>query len=104
MEDVIVRGMKVGEIVQNYLIPLLNSGKISTYELEKFKELGYSVQIFNIRYPLLSVDRFVDGYSRYYCSKKMVRVHNTNYYVCQEWYEHRNRTQLLRWLKKHNAL
>lgn len=103
-EDATVRSMKVGEIVQNYLIPLLKSGKVSAYELEKLKEYDYSEQIFNIKYPLLSLDMFADGYPRYYCSKKMVKINNTSYYVCKEWYEDRNRAQLLRWLKEHDAL
>lgn len=91
--------LKIGQIVKNYLIPTLQSNQISAAEIKKLLDADYSKQVFDINYPLLSKERIVKDYPRYYVNS--ILIDDITYYVCQEWYE-KSRKKLETWLKGHN--
>ena len=93
--------MKVGQLVRFYLKPLLQTNKVSTYEIQKFQEASYSKEIFDINYPLLSQERFdANGYSRYYVYP--INILGKQFYICSEWYE-KSYEKLKKWLESHNV-
>lgn len=92
--------LKIGQIARQYLIPALMNGCITKDELQKLKDAGYSEKVFGIRYPLLSQERVINGYPRYYATP--ITLDNKQYYVCQEWHE-TSMLQLKIWLKSHNV-
>lgn len=94
--------LKIGEIAKKVLIPVLESGKVSDYVVERLQDLSYSKQFFGINYPLLrkARDKYEAKPKRYYANASLI---NGNYYfICSEWYEgpaNNDRPYLIKWLE-----
>jgi hypothetical protein len=98
--------MKIGVIARTVLRRVLESGKVSSEELELLQSKQYSKETFDIQYPLLLKVINTDGRSplRYY--SQPVTIQGEEYFLCSEWYEvpaNNDRPYLLRWLALHKV-
>lgn len=93
--------LKIGEIAQNILKPLLEKHKWSDVDLKSFLDKTNSKNIFGISHPLLSFERFdKHNRSRYYANK--VTVNGKQYFFCSQWNEKPSRNKLVKFINQYN--
>ncbi|MDE5898943.1 MAG: hypothetical protein K2H09_06745, partial [Treponemataceae bacterium] len=83
------------------LRPLLESGKVSTDEIEKLKDAGYCKIVFGLFIPML-IPYCGKTVYRYYSNP--VSIHGKQYLLTNDWYEdvnRHNREPLLQWIAKY---
>ncbi|MBQ1992818.1 MAG: hypothetical protein II233_08610 [Clostridia bacterium] len=101
-EDKALSELKVGQIAQRVLMPMLENGKATEQEIVFMQNLDYSKQLFGINYPLLvAVDTEFDTV-RYY--SKVLTIYGKKYRMCSQWFEvpaNNDRPYLLSWIAKH---
>lgn len=95
--------LKIGKIVQIVMRSILESGNVSTEEIEQMQTQEYSKKVFGLQYPVL-VDANTDfNKNRYY--SKSLKIRDTEYYLCSQWFEGENnndRPFLLKWIEEHS--
>lgn len=95
--------LKIGKIVQIVMRSVLESGNVSTEEIEQMQTSEYSKKVFDLQYPVL-VDVNSDFEKNRYYSKQ-IRINDKEYYLCSQWFEVKNnndRPFLLKWIEEHN--
>lgn len=95
-------GMKVGEIANNVLRPILEKGVASDEELSKMQGASYSKAAFDLNYPLLVRSDVPHERSRYYV--RPLNIRGVEYKLCSQWFEtdaNNDRPYLLRWIREH---
>lgn len=77
---------------------LLETNSIPKNELERLFDIEYCKETFNLKFPLLSKDRFActsdKNHPRYYADTIAQR-----YYLCNDWYPARNEEKFSEWLE-----
>ena len=108
MKSVNIRGQSYNlyrnlqDFVKYTMQKLLESDSISENEIERLKDKEYCKNTFNLKYPLLSENRFAYAeddkkHPRYYAENGFfVR----GYYLCNDWYEKRNENPFAEWLTR----
>ena len=101
-------GEKVGEIVQNKLAPLLQSGKVSKEVIGYLCNLDYSKQFFGVSsYAVLKKtsreeinnDRMYAGHSRYY--KQYLIIFGEYYLLTSQWLD-KSKDKVVEFIRKYN--
>ena len=98
------RGMKIGKVAQNVLMPLLRRADLSEDEIQLLQDKDYSTKVFNISYPLI-VRADGDYEERRYYSEP-VFIKGVKYKVCSQWIEredNNDRPYLLKWIREHQG-
>ncbi len=93
---------KIGEYVQNEFCYILQSNKISEYEIQRLMDMNYCKQIFKTRgqqYPILATEE--RARDRYY--KQPLKIRNKIYYISSQWYDDQL-PYLKTWLKDHGIV
>lgn len=106
----ILKGKKVGIIVQNDFKKLLESNVLSEYIIEKLQEQEYCKNIFDINFAvLLKLQSGANvsnqrkdhlGRDRYYVTP--ITINGEKYFLSSQWYD-RNKQRLIDFLTKHNV-
>lgn len=94
--------MKVGQIANNVLRSLLESGWASDDEIERMQTKDYSKETFHLNYPLLVKASEPFEKVRYYA--KPLRINGIEYYLCSQWFEttsNNDKPDLLKWIALH---
>ena len=97
--------MKVAEIARDVLAPMVASGKATDEEIQLMQTKEYSKEHFHLNYPiLLKINKGETRPIRYYL-KPIIKIGETEYYLCSEWYEkpgtNNDRPYLLKWIADH---
>jgi len=95
--------LKIGKIVQIVMRSVLESGNVSTEEIEQMQTSEYSKKVFDLQYPVLVDVNANFEKSRYY--SKSIRINDKEYYLCSQWFEVENnndRPFLLKWIEEHS--
>ena len=93
--------LKVGQIAQQVLRPMLEAGYASEDEVRHMQTKEYSKSTFDIQYPLLVAADSDINFARYYAVPLWIR--GKKYYMCNDWYEkahNDDRSYLLSWSDK----
>ncbi|MEY8459946.1 type I restriction enzyme HsdR N-terminal domain-containing protein [Eggerthellaceae bacterium 24-137] len=96
------RGKKVGQLANDDLRAVLESGTISLEEVRLMETKDYSKQVFGINYPLLVLANAPHDRSRYYVTPLF--INGVAYKLCKEWFEapaNNDRPYLVKWLQSH---
>lgn len=92
--------LKIGQIAQEILKPLLENTQWSDDVLKSFLNKNDSNEIFGINYSLLSPTRFdKHNYPRYY--KNQINVNGKYYFFCSQWNEPA-RTKLVNFINQYS--
>jgi len=86
-EEIASQGEKIGIVVRNELIPMLQSERVSSDEIADFLTLEESKAQFGISFPLLMKEadcNASDVRIRYYATPIVIR--DERYKVCSQWY------------------
>ena len=91
--------MKIGEVVQSMVRPMLVEGRCTEEEITRLTQHDYCHQIFGTTFPVLSSRRErSNGAYRYYADP--LTINGRTYYLSAQWYE-RQRERLTRWIDRH---
>jgi hypothetical protein len=102
--------MKVGALVRMSLSRLIDNKLLDANEIERLKQFEYSNRMFNINYPFLKEyeqgisekeQTMINGYRRYFA--KPYQIDGELYFLCNDWYEDKNRSYFIAWLKKYKG-
>jgi hypothetical protein len=102
--------MKVGALVRMSLTRLIDNELLDANEIERLKQSEYSKKMFNINYPFLKdyeqeisekEQTMINGYKRYFA--KPYQIDGQLYFLCNDWYEDKNRSYFIAWLKKYKG-
>ena len=104
--------IKIGKLVQNSIIKLIDRDLLPFEEIKLLCTLEYSNSTFGLNFPVLkeydpdsglSIDmqkRDKNGYNRYY--KFLLNIYGKQYLLCSQWVEGLHRKKYLDWLSKWN--
>ena len=104
--------IKIGKLVQNSIIKLIDRNLLPFEEIKLLCTLEYSNSTFGLNFPVLkeydpdselSIDmqkRDKNGYNRYY--KFLLNIYGKQYLLCSQWVEGLHRKKYLDWLSKWN--
>lgn len=94
--------LKIGQLVNQELRKLLESGVVDASEIQRLQDKDYSKRAFDIQYPLLvSVNESYE-HVRYYA--KSVKIGGCEYKICSQWFEVANnndRPALESWMRRY---
>lgn len=102
--------VKIGKLVQDTFLKLVDKDMLPQKEIELLCELEYSNTTFGLNFAMLkefdpdpdiSIDmqkKDSKGYNRYY--KYLIDIHNKQYLLCSQWNESLHRKKYLNWLEK----
>ena len=102
--------VKIGKLVQDTFLKLVDKDMLPQKEIELLCELEYSNTTFGLNFAMLkefdpdpdiSIDmqkKDSKGYNRYY--KYLIDIHNKQYLLCSQWNESLHRKKYLSWLEK----
>lgn len=102
--------VKIGKLVQDSIIKLIDKDMIPFEEIELLCTLEYSNSTFGLNFPMLkefdtdpeiSIDmqkKDKNGYNRYY--KYLLNIYGKQYLLCSQWNEGLHRKKYLSWLEK----
>jgi hypothetical protein len=99
--------IKIGALVKTSIARLIDSELLDSNELDRLKEFEYCKRIFNINYPFFREyengtnereQTMINGYRRYHA--KPYQIDRKLYFLCNDWYEDKNRSYFLAWLNK----
>ena len=94
---------KVGKLVQEYMRPILESGKISSEEIEKLRNREYCRDTLNISFPLLVKPGEDYNRAKYYAEPAV--INGEEYMICSQWYErpeNNDKPLVLKWIREHS--
>lgn len=103
---------KIGKLVQETFLKLVDRDMLPQQEIERLCELEYSNSTFGLNFAMLkefnpdpgvSIDmqkKDSKGYNRYY--KYLIEIFNKQYLLCSQWSEALHRKKYLNWLEKWN--
>lgn len=94
MNEYIFEKLKVGEIACLVLLPLLNSGCMPDDIMHKLQEEEYCERTFQLYIPLLKKYTGEKSYRYYSPRKKLVRWHDEEFLLTNDWYEDKTRHNL----------
>lgn len=86
----------IGMLVQRTLPGALQ--QCSADEIQQLFDADYCRQVFNLRFPLLATNRYVNGYSRYYATA--LNINGAHCYLCSQWYT-KQQGRVKQWLREH---
>jgi len=95
--------LKVGQIAQRVLGPMLEAGKAGEFEVRRMQTAEYSKQMFDLQFPLLVKENSEFEHIRYYV--KPITIRGERYRMCSQWFEvpaNDDRSYLLSWIKRHS--
>lgn len=104
--------VKIGKLVQDSIIKLINRDLLPFEEIELLCTLDYSNRTFGLNFPMLkeyntnsglTIDmqkRDKNGYNRYY--KYLLNIYGKQYLLCSQWVEGLHRKKYLDWLNRWN--
>lgn len=101
-EDTGSQGEKIGKVIKNELIPMLQSERVSSDEIAEFLTLEESKAQFGINFPLLMKETDCDASDtriRYYATP--IVIHDERYKVCSQWYV-RSLGKVRSWISLHS--
>ena len=91
--------MRIGEVVQSVVRPMLVEGCCTEEEINWLTQRDYCHQVFGTTFPVLSSIRVrTNGVCRYYTDP--LTINGRTYYLSSQWYE-RQRERLIRWIDRH---
>lgn len=102
--------VKIGKLVQDTFLKLVDKDMLPQKEIEQLCSLEYSKAVFGLNFAMLKefdpdpnvpIDvqkRDGNGYNRYY--KYLIDIHNKQYLLCSQWNESLHRKKYLNWLEK----
>lgn len=97
----IYRELKIGQLAQKVLKPMLEAGIATVEEIELMQTAEYSKSTFDLGYPLLvSINSDFDPV-RYYSQPLWIR--GKEYKMCSQWFEvpaNNDRPYLLKWIEE----
>ncbi len=91
--------MRIGELVQLKLRPLLEDGKVTPEEVDALQTLEGSKDRFGLSYPLLVPAGGEYTPKRYY--KAPLTIYGKSYKLTSQWIENQHRERVLRWIADH---
>lgn len=95
--------LKIGQIAQKVLRPMLCDGYASDEEIAAMQTVEYSKQEFDLQYPLLRLADEKKRPIRYYANP--LDINGKSYYMCSEWFEKKgannDRPYLIKWIEEH---
>ncbi|UJS22615.1 hypothetical protein [Thiothrix winogradskyi] len=98
-DDVLQSQTKIGEWVRKNLIQMFEENKISVEEVELMESIEYSKKTFGIQMPLLKKKLLLDeGKPLRYWAKPIINAYGSEYFMCSEWYEKRNKSYFEKWV------
>ena len=101
---------KIGKLVQDSFLKLVDKELLPPEEIERLCQLEYSNSTFSLNFPMLKefnpdpnvpIDvqkRDSNGYNRYY--KYLIEIYNKQYLLCSQWNEMIHRRKYLNWLEQ----
>lgn len=102
----VYRELKIGQLVQRVLVPMLCKGCASKAEIDAMQTKEYSKQHFDLQYPLLKTAVEVEKPLHYYA--KPIEIYGRSYRICCEWFEkegaNNDRPFLLKWIEEHKKI
>ena len=96
------KDIKIRDLAKGVLRDMLMAGKADAEEVEKMLTLDYSVETFDLKFPLLVKDRNPSNVANYF--KLKVPIRGETYYLCSQWFEqpkNNDRPFMERWIKSH---
>ena len=94
---------KVGKLVQKYMRPILESGKVSSEEIEKLRSREYCGETLNISFPLLVKSSEEYNRAKYYVEP--ADINGEEYLICSQWYErpeNNDKPFVIKWIREHS--
>ncbi len=101
--DVELAEYKVGKLVQEYMRSILESGKVSSGEIEKLRNREYCGETLNISFPLLVKPSEDYNRAKYYVEPAV--INGEEYMICSQWYErpeNNDKPYVLKWIREHS--
>lgn len=105
-----VYDVKIGKLVQDSFLKLVERDMLPQKEIELLCQLKYSNETFGLNFSMLKkfdpdpsvpIDiqkKDSNGYNRYY--KYLIDIYNKQYLLCSQWNESLHRKKYLAWLEK----
>ena len=102
--------IKIGKLVQDTFLKLVDKDMLPQQEIERLCELEYSNATFGLNFAMLKefnpdpnvpIDvqkKDSKGYNRYY--KYLIEIYNKQYLLCSQWSEALHRRKYLNWLEQ----
>ncbi len=88
------------DFVKYTMQKLLETNSISEGEVNKLQDKDYCKRTFNLKFPLLSKDKFAystdKDHLRYYTEDGF---YINGFFLCNDWYEDRNEANFSNWIK-----
>ena len=99
----VYKELKIGQIAQKILGPMLCEGCASPEEIEDMQTKEYSRDHFGLQYPVLKADEGEKTPTHYYATPLI--IDGKSYRLCCEWFEkegaNNDRPYLIKWIEEH---
>jgi hypothetical protein len=99
-----LEGMLIGIIARTVLRKMLEEGKATVEEIEKYQTKECSKETFDLQYPLLLKVSVNHGKALFRYYPEPLKINGEKYYLCSEWFElpfNNDRPYLMKWLAVH---
>jgi hypothetical protein len=99
-----IEEMQIGIIARTVLRKMLEEGKATLEEIEKYQTKENSKETFDLQYPLLLKASLNHGKAPFRYYSEPLKIYGDKYYLCSEWFElpfNNDRPYLMKWLAEH---
>ena len=90
----------VGRIVQTQVRTILESGRVSSREIDQLQDKEYCSKVLSLSFPMLV--RYDGDYERIRYYVKPVVVNGVEYVLCSQWFK-QDRPYILKWISEHEG-